>query len=106
MKIKTSEIGDIGEILTLSYNWKGCSFNDETNSWIKDNDLHKDGKGNLYPFCSTVPTNDVVKIFESAPINENNILIIRGNISDIFVVAYILVGSVNIENYKFETKLL
>jgi hypothetical protein len=53
-----------------------------------------------------LPINRITKIFEACPINDNNILIIRGNINDIFVIAYILVGSINIKNHKFETKLL
>jgi nitrogen regulatory protein PII-like uncharacterized protein len=105
MEVKVSEI-DIGGVLTLPHNWKGYSFNEEANSWIKDSDLYKDEKDNLHPFCSMVSTNRVAKIFETCPINENNILIIRGNINDIFVIAYILVGGINIENHEFETKLL
>lgn len=105
MEIKISEI-DIGGILTLPSDWKGYSFNEETDSWIKDSDLYKDEKGSLHPFCSMVSTNRIAKIFESSPINENNILVVRGNINDIFVIAYILVGSSDIKNYTFETKLL
>lgn len=105
MEIKVSKI-EIGGVLTLPHDWKGYSFNEETNSWVKDSDLYKDEKGSLYPFCSMVSINSIAKIFEACPINDNNILIIRGNINDIFVVAYILVGSSDIENYTFGTKLL
>ena len=105
MEIKISKI-DIGGVLTLPPNWKGYNFNEESNSWVKDSDLYKDEKNNLYPFCSAVSTNEIAKVFESSPINENNILIIRGDINDIFIIAYILVGSINIKNYEFETKLL
>lgn len=105
VKINRTDIG-IGNILTLSYGWKGYSFNEETDSWIKDSDLYKDEEGKLYPFCSTIRTNRIVEIFENTPINDNNILIIRGNINDIFVIAYVLVGSSDIKNHEFETKLL
>jgi hypothetical protein len=105
MEVKISEVGT-GNILTLSSNWKGYSFNENTDSWIKDNNLYKDEKNNLYPFCSEISINSVTKIFETCPINDNNILIIRGNINGAFVVAYILVGSVDIKSHKFETKLL
>jgi hypothetical protein len=105
MEIKISEI-DIGSILTLPSNWKGYSFNEETNSWIKDSDLYKDEKGSLHPFCSMISTNRITEIFRSSPINENEILIIRGNINNIFMIGYMLVGSININNYTFKTKLL
>lgn len=105
MEIKISEI-DIGGILILPPDWKGYSFNEESNSWVKGSDLYKDEKNNLYPFCSMVNTNEITKIFENSPTNENNILIIRGDINDIFKISYILVGSINIENYEFETKFL
>lgn len=111
MEIKVSKI-EIGGVLTLPHNWKGYSFNEETDSWIKDSDLYKDERGNLYPFCSMVSTNSIANIFETSPIdvvnrlNDNNILIIRGDINDIFVIAYILVGSGDIENHTLETKLL
>ena len=105
MEIKISEI-DIGDVLILPPDWKGYSFDEETNSWVKGSNLYKDEKGNLHPFCSLVHTNRVAKIFKGSPINEDKILIIRGNINDIFTIAYILVGSINIKNYEFETKLL
>lgn len=105
MEVKISEI-DIGGILTLPSNWKGYSFNEESNSWIKDSDLYKDEKGRLYPFCSTIRTNRIVEIFENAPINESNILIIRRHIDNTSMNGYILVGNVDIKNYEFEMKLL
>jgi hypothetical protein len=105
MEIKVSET-EIGGVLTLPSDWKGYNFNEKTELWVKDSDLYKDEENNLYPFCSVVFTKDIVKTFESSPINENNILIIRGKINDIFAIAYILVGSIDIKNYKFKTKLL
>jgi hypothetical protein len=105
MEIKISEI-DIGGILTLPSNWRGYSFNEETDSWIKDSDLYKDERGSLHPFCSMVSTNRIAEIFEACPTNDNNILIIRGDITYIFVIAYILIGNIDIKNYEFETKLL
>ncbi|MCK4454687.1 hypothetical protein KAW18_03820 [candidate division WOR-3 bacterium] len=105
MEVKISKI-DIGGVLTLPPNWKGYSFNEDTDSWIKDSDLYKDKKGSLHPFCSMVSTSNIAKIFETCPINDNNILIIRGDINDIFVIAYVLVGSSDIENHTLETKLL
>jgi hypothetical protein len=105
MEVKISEI-DIGGILTLSSNWKGYSFNEESNSWIEDSDLYKDERGSLHPFCSIVSTNTITEIFKTCPINDNNILIVRENMNDIFMIAYILVGSIDIKNYKFKTKLL
>lgn len=105
MEIKMSKI-DIGGVLTLPSNWEGYNFNEETNSWIKGSDLYKDKKGKLYPFCSMASIGDIAKSFKTCPIDEDNILIIRGEVNDTFVVAYILVGSSDIENYEFKTKLL
>ena len=105
VKINRTGIG-IGNILTLSYDWKGYSFNEETDSWIKDSDLYKDEEGRLYPFCSTIRTNRIVEIFENAPINESNILITRRHIDNTSINGYILVGDVGIKNYEFETKSL
>ena len=121
MEIKRSKI-DINNTLTLPPDWKGYSFNEKSNSWVKDSDLYKDEKSDLHPFCSMVHINKIAKIFENSPINENNILIIKfaadgnfaffvepldgGNVNDIFILAYILVGSIDIKNYEFETKLV
>jgi hypothetical protein len=106
MEVKISEI-DIGGVLTLPPNWKGYNFNDESNLWVRESDLHKDEKGNLYPFCSVISTNSIEEIFESCPTDENYILIVRGD-ENSYMNGYILVGNhrLLLNNYKFETKLL
>lgn len=106
MEVKISKIG-IGDLLVLPRNWKGYNFNDESNLWVKESDLYKNEKGNLYPFCSVISTNSIEEVFKSCPINEDYILIIRGD-ENSYMNGYILVGNYKllVDNYKFETKLL
>ena len=105
MEVKISKIG-IGDLLVLPHNWRGYNFNNESNVWVKEKNLHKDEKGNLYPFCSVMSIDNIKKVFESCPIDENYIVIIRGD-EDIYINGYILVGNYMLmDNYKFETKLL